>query len=72
MPEANRAAVTISMICCILLSLNNELLKPWLSTKTRIPIPIELIAVVFGTGASYFADFEHTFNITTVGDIPVG
>lgn len=60
------------MICCVLLSLNNELLKPWLATKTRIPIPIELVAVIIGTASSYFADFENTFNISTVGYIPTG
>lgn len=72
LPEANRSAVTISMICCVVLSLNNELLKPWLATKTKIPIPIELLAVVIGTTSSYFVDFEHVFNITTVGHIPTG
>lgn len=47
-------------------------LQPWLAKKTRIPIPIELIAVVFGTTASTLMDMSANYNITTVGHIPKG
>lgn len=37
-----------------------------------MPIPIELIAVVGGTIIAKVFDFEHHFQITSVGHIPKG
>eukprot|EP00051_Salpingoeca_urceolata_P002755 m.52598 g.52598 ORF g.52598 m.52598 type:complete len:872 (-) comp12311_c0_seq1:133-2748(-) len=38
----------------------------------RFPIPGELIVVVLGTLTSYLADFESTYDVKIVGDIPSG
>lgn len=46
--------------------------QPWISKKSKIPIPIELIAVSLGTFASYILDLNGNFGVTLVGDIPTG
>ena len=46
--------------------------QPLVAKRTRIPIPIELIAVAAGTTVSYLARFEQTFNVNIIGDIPTG
>jgi len=37
-----------------------------------MPIPIELIAVIGGTLVSRYCDLPKTYNIETVGHIPIG
>ncbi|CAG9821141.1 unnamed protein product [Phaedon cochleariae] len=71
-PNANTRAILVSVIACIILSINNEILKPRLAKKTSIPFPIELVAVVIGTTASYFMDFTKNYGITVVGHLPTG
>ncbi|XP_057665771.1 solute carrier family 26 member 6-like isoform X2 [Diorhabda carinulata] len=71
-PKANINAILVSFTSFILLIINNELFKPWLSKRFTIPFPIELVVVVFGTASSYFMNFESNYNITVVGYIPTG
>ncbi|XP_072382681.1 prestin-like isoform X1 [Diabrotica undecimpunctata] len=70
--SANVSAMVVSLIACVILIINNELLKPWLAKKTTIPFPIELVAVVLGTASSRFMHFSSNYNITVVGFIPTG
>lgn len=49
-----------------------HLFQPYISKKTKIPFPIELLLVVLGTVASYFMKFPVDYGITTVGHIPTG
>lgn len=72
LPQGNRTAISISFVAIILMVLNNEILKQWLSQKTKMPIPIELIAVVVGTLVSYFLDLSNVYDVTTIGVIPTG
>ncbi|KAJ8913640.1 hypothetical protein NQ315_007357 [Exocentrus adspersus] len=72
LPQANTRALTVTLIACILLVANNELFKPWLAKKTRIPFPIELVAVVIGTTISYFLHLNQEYGISVVGHIPTG
>lgn len=46
--------------------------QPKLREKTKIPIPIELIAVILGTVASYFGELNENYGIRIVGEIPTG
>nr|CAI5854813.1 unnamed protein product [Callosobruchus analis] len=71
-PKANTAAVIVSTVAVILIALNNEVFKPWLAKKTRLPFPIELVAVGLGTLVSTLMDFSGTYQISTVGFIPTG
>ncbi|GLV36702.1 prestin [Carabus blaptoides fortunei] len=72
LPNANTAAVTVSVIAVTIMVVNNELLKPWVSKRSKIPIPIELIAVCMGTLFSYLLDLSGQYGVTLVGNIPTG
>lgn len=71
-PSANTTAVIISIISCIILIINNEIVKPWLSKKCKMPFPIELLAVTVGTAVTYFSGIHNSHNVSTVGYIPTG
>lgn len=68
----NNVAVVISVVSIVILILNNEVLKPILSKKTTIPLPIELIVVIVGTVLSSTLNFEENYSVSTIGDIPTG
>uniref|UniRef100_A0A336MP87 CSON003030 protein n=1 Tax=Culicoides sonorensis TaxID=179676 RepID=A0A336MP87_CULSO len=68
----NNVAVIISAVSITILILNNEVLKPYLSKKTTIPVPIELIVVIIGTTLSTFLDFKDNYQVSTIGHIPTG
>ncbi|XP_042860860.1 prestin-like isoform X4 [Penaeus japonicus] len=70
--NSNIAAVIGSIITMAVLILNNEVLKPILRKKTNIPVPIELIAVILGTAASYFGRLNEQYDLLIVGEIPTG
>lgn len=72
LPQGNKTAISISFVAIILMVLNNEIIKTWLSKKSKIPIPIELLAVVVGTLVSYFLDLKNVYNVATIGNIPTG
>lgn len=69
---SNPAAMVISGLTISVLAFNNEIIKPWFRTKTKIPIPIELIVVILGTVASYFGNLHGNYDIRIVGEIPTG
>lgn len=68
----NQVAILLSIITITLLLFNNEILKPRIAKRTKLPIPIELIVVVGGVLLSRFLKMEETWNIIPVGHIPVG
>ncbi|XP_076060912.1 solute carrier family 26 member prestin isoform X2 [Oratosquilla oratoria] len=70
--RANPATMIVSGITIAALVVNNEVLKPRLRKKTKIPIPIELICVVLGTAASFGMDLSGMYDIRVVGHIPTG
>ncbi|KAJ8960678.1 hypothetical protein NQ317_012329 [Molorchus minor] len=72
LPHANTNVLAISCVACIILASNNELLKPRLAKITRIPFPIELVAVVTGTVVSYCLDLGPVYGVSVVGNIPKG
>lgn len=72
MPNANWTAFAISALACTIIALNNEVLKPWVSKRSRVPVPIELLAIVIGTLVSKFVDLKGHYGISLVGTIPTG
>ncbi|KPJ13049.1 Prestin [Papilio machaon] len=72
LPSLNWAAVIISVITCLIIALNNEVLKPIVSKLSRVPVPVELLAIVVGTLVSRFGSLKEQFGITLVGNIPTG
>ncbi|XP_039297762.1 solute carrier family 26 member 10 isoform X1 [Nilaparvata lugens] len=68
----NYVATFCSAVTMVALIINNEILKPWISKKSIIPIPIELIVVLAGTLLSRYAYISDTHNLSVVGHIAVG
>lgn len=44
----------------------------WVARKCAFPIPIEMLVVLAGTILSVQMNLSTDYNITTVGEIPVG
>ncbi|XP_026827914.1 solute carrier family 26 member 10 isoform X3 [Ooceraea biroi] len=70
--SVNTTALILSCITILALIFNNEILKPRISKLCPFPIPIEMLAVVIGTLVSMQMNLAETYNVITVGDIPVG
>ncbi|KAF5287626.1 hypothetical protein FQA39_LY15829 [Lamprigera yunnana] len=70
--DVNVAAIIISSIFIIVMVINNEVLKPLLAKKTKIPFPIELVAVIMGTSISYGFNLHEVYNLNIVGYVPTG
>jgi len=70
--NVNQVAILLSIITICVLVFNNKFLKPRVSRRTTIPVPIELIIVIGGTLMSKYLRMEETWDITPVGDIPLG
>lgn len=68
----NQVAILLSVITIVILLFNNEFMKPRIAKRTKLPIPIELIAVIGGVLLSKYMKLEETWDIIPVGDIPVG
>lgn len=51
---------------------NNEILKPILAKRCRIPVPIELIVVVGGTLMATYSSIITDYGIKAIGTIPTG
>lgn len=70
--KINWVAFSISVVTCLILIFNNELLKPRVAKLTIIPIPIELILVVGGTLLSKYLNLAEVYDINTIKTIPLG
>ncbi|KAJ8940729.1 hypothetical protein NQ318_005480 [Aromia moschata] len=71
-PKANTNVLVMSCVACIILTANNELLKPWLAKKTKNTVPNRASGVIIGTAVSYFMNLSTAYGVTVVGHIPTG
>ncbi|GAB6033492.1 hypothetical protein CHUAL_013373 [Chamberlinius hualienensis] len=71
-PSSNVPTIIVSIIAIVVLAGVAEFINPPFQAKFKVPIPIELLAVVVGTGVSYAMDFSGTYKINIVGYIPSG
>ncbi|KAE8750616.1 hypothetical protein FOCC_FOCC002596 [Frankliniella occidentalis] len=70
---ANVAAVIVSLVTMLLLTANNEALKPWLSRRCPLPVPVELLVVIAGTLLSMGPGAPlASYALTPLGHIPTG
>ncbi|XP_034242614.1 solute carrier family 26 member 10-like isoform X2 [Thrips palmi] len=70
---ANVAAVVVSLVTMLLLTVNNEALKPWLSRRCALPVPIELLVVIAGTLLSTGPGAPlAVYQLQPLGPIPTG
>ncbi|XP_026463145.1 solute carrier family 26 member 10-like [Ctenocephalides felis] len=72
LPTANTATIIVSISVIFVMTLNNELLKPWLGKRCRMPVPAELLCAIAGTAVSYLLDLKQNYNVPIVGEIPTG
>lgn len=68
----NIAAAVVSLTTVSLLLINNEILKPWVSKRSVIPVPAELIVVIIGTVLSTYYGLAANYHLSTVGTIEKG
>jgi solute carrier family 26 protein len=70
--DSNLTAVIFSLVTLTSLILYNEVIKPQVSKKISIPIPIELFAIVVGTLVSRYWITSEEYGIPIVSHIPTG
>ncbi|XP_001353963.4 solute carrier family 26 member 10 [Drosophila pseudoobscura] len=71
-PQTNLVNFGFCVAVIIFMAVCNEILKPFLSKRCRLPLPAELIAVIGGTLISKCFDLQPQFNVQLVGVIPSG
>ncbi|XP_063444496.1 prestin-like isoform X1 [Mytilus trossulus] len=73
-PHTNAVTLIASVICMVFLYTIKTYINqnPKIKPRLKMPVPVELIAVVLGTLISYGANLQRDFGVTQVGDIPVG
>ncbi|GAB6029462.1 hypothetical protein CHUAL_005218 [Chamberlinius hualienensis] len=69
---ANYVAIIISALTIVLLMMVNEFINPRMKAKFKIPLPMELLVIVFGTLSSYFIQLQPNYNVKVIGYIPTG
>jgi high affinity sulfate transporter 1 len=72
MSNVNAGSVVTSIVCIVILILVKDFINEKFKSKLYMPIPIDLILVIFGTVISYFGNLKSNFDIPIVGSIPPG
>nr|XP_022302509.1 solute carrier family 26 member 6-like isoform X1 [Crassostrea virginica] len=73
-PHTNAVTLIASVICMAMIYVVKEYINnnPKIKPKLKMPVPIELIAVVLGTVIAYFINIEKEYGVKIVGNIPTG
>lgn len=73
-PHTNAVTLIASVVCMVMIYVVKEYINnnPKIKPKLKMPVPIELIAVVLGTVIAYFINIESKYGVKIVGDIPTG
>ncbi|CAD6193078.1 unnamed protein product [Caenorhabditis auriculariae] len=70
--QQNNYTIIASVVCLILLFSAKQWIGPLCAKCCKIPIPIDLFVVIFGTLISHMLHFSTKFGIKVVGNIPTG
>ncbi|XP_070611288.1 prestin [Erythrolamprus reginae] len=70
-PKTNTATLVVGLICIVLL-LSGKEINDRFKKKLVVPIPLEIIVVVIGTGVSAGMNLSKTYDVDIVGEIPSG
>jgi len=70
--SANVNSVLFSFIMITILVLFKEMIEPRLKKRHSLPIPIDLLLVVFSILMSWLFKFNHNFSIQVVKTVPTG
>ncbi|XP_069499439.1 solute carrier family 26 member 6-like [Ambystoma mexicanum] len=71
LPQTNLSTLVVSIVALVIL-VGVKFMNEKFSSKLRMPIPIELIVLVIGTGISYGTNMSARYGIDIVGVIPAG
>ncbi|KAI1892893.1 hypothetical protein AGOR_G00138210 [Albula goreensis] len=71
LPETNIGTLVVSLVSLVALIVVKELNSAY-SKKLPLPIPIELIVIIFGTLISYYVGLDVLYGVDVVGVIPSG
>ncbi|KAJ8257554.1 hypothetical protein GJAV_G00186860 [Gymnothorax javanicus] len=71
LPKTNVGSLVVGLVALAVLIAVKELNAAY-SRKLPLPIPIELIVIIFGTLISYYTDLNKHYQIDIVGEIPSG
>ncbi|RNA37156.1 solute carrier family 26 member 6-like, partial [Brachionus plicatilis] len=71
-PQANIATIITSVICIAIMLVVKIYINDKFAKKFKVPIPIELLIVIFGTLISYVANFNENLNIRVIGPVQAG
>ncbi|XP_052678615.1 sulfate transporter-like isoform X1 [Crassostrea angulata] len=73
-PHTNAVTLIASVVCMVMIYVVKEYINnnPKIKPRLKMPVPIELIAVVLGTVIAYFINIESKYGVKIVGDIPTG
>ncbi|CAL8098852.1 unnamed protein product [Calicophoron daubneyi] len=69
---ANLVTVALCIVCIIVLLIFKEVINPRVVKRIRVPIPIDLVVVIFSTVASYYLDLNGRYNVQIVGHVSRG
>ncbi|KAM3832453.1 prestin isoform 2-T2 [Vipera latastei] len=69
--RTNTATLVVGLICIVLL-LSGKEINDRFKKRLVVPIPLEIIVVVIGTGVSAGMNLSKTYNVDIVGNIPSG
>ncbi|XP_015666174.1 prestin [Protobothrops mucrosquamatus] len=69
--KTNTATLVVGLICIVLL-LGGKEINDRFKKKLVVPIPLEIIVVVIGTGVSAGMNLSKTYDVDIVGNIPSG
>ncbi|XP_077120847.1 prestin [Ranitomeya variabilis] len=70
-PTTN-VATFITGIICVLLLLGAKEINDRFKKKLPVPIPMEIIVVIISTGVSAALNFQKSYDVDVVGNIPTG
>uniref|UniRef100_A0A8C5SGX1 Solute carrier family 26 member 5 n=1 Tax=Laticauda laticaudata TaxID=8630 RepID=A0A8C5SGX1_LATLA len=69
--KTNMATLVVGLICIVLL-LSGKEINDRFKKRLVVPIPLEIIVVVIGTGVSAGMNLAKTYDVDIVGNIPSG
>lgn len=72
MKSANLNSIIFSVIMIAILVLFKEVVEPRLKKRSSIPIPIDLLLVIFSILMSWLFKFNRNFAIQVVKTVPTG
>lgn len=72
MKQINYNSVIYSVIIILILVLFKECIEPRLKKRNSIPIPIDLLLVIFSILMSWLFKFQRNFAIQVVQEVPTG